>query len=121
MDEDREQELWRLRSVDYDLEALQAQYKELQERHDLLRDKAAAALEQCEKVETKWKSVAGENIRLADELANAENTIHARDEVIEKLKTDIRYGVASNHMESIYGFKVQHGDEVKRRGWRLSK
>lgn len=120
MDDEQEQELWRLRSVEYDLDALQAQHDELKERHYALLKKAEEALEAVEKAEAMWTPVKQDNERLRRELQASDEKLEAQANVLKELKRQLRHSAESKYMENTYGFKVTK-EMPSRRGWRLSR
>jgi len=122
---DLEQELWRLRAVEYDLEQARIHIAQLEATHEMNARATAEAMKQEDKARQlleQEKEACAQASKQRNELA--EQAIKLKQEN-ERLRTGLeRYG-RIEYMQDTYGIQVVDGPVQRstgqRKGWRLNR
>lgn len=123
--EEMEQELWRLRAVEIDLQRSHEQVCSLDreaEKHVTQIASLEASLNDRQRQLQSKQSTIDALSRLAKELEEMlEKATHERDWAMERLEENER----AEYMHNAYGIhvtdKMPTDDQARRRGWRLSR
>lgn len=123
MDESQEQELWRLRGVDIDLDSARLKIKELEDHIVRIRhiESAAAAIEQREQaLRDEYKKLQEIHDKTIEEFHDLDYRYKIVQEQVGQLRRQLEEEMNREYMDETYGFKIT-GDLPKRQGWRKSR
>lgn len=117
---DLEQELWRLRSVEYDLQQAQERIKELEERQGEIAAEVAHMLAERDLARDRRDKLEGMyQSSVKDRDAFAEQNLELLGE-IARLKKGLERYQRAEYMQETYGIEVVDGGR-QRKGWRLNR
>lgn len=125
LEQDLEQELWRLRGVEYDLEQARIRIAELEKANQLSADVARDALSLEAETRKHLKDEINQHKNAANERNKYMEEVHELKKKIERLHIALERYQRHEYMQENYGFEVvgeiPTADRGKRKGWRLTQ